>query len=80
MLSTSVVALDLRRRRRSKTATTAIAARAKNVQPTLMPTAVLLDSEWEVGDVDNAGNADFGADETVVELDEVSVVAKVEDA
>ena len=80
MLSTSVVFLDLRRRRRRKKATRVIVASPNKVQPTLMPAAMLLDSEWEVGDVDNAGNADVAADETVVELDGVSVVANVEDA
>lgn len=59
-----------------------IAVKANNVQPTLMPAAMLFDSECEVGDVDdagNAGNADVGVDAILVELKAVNVAARVED-
>ena len=56
-----------------------IAVKANNVQPTLMPAAMLFDSECEVGDVDDAGNADVGVDAILVELKAVNVAARVED-
>jgi len=74
-----VVFLDLRRLRRRKKAAMVIAVKANNVQPTLMPAAMLFDSECEVGDVDDAGNADVGVDAILVELKAVNVAARVED-
>ena len=76
MLSTSVVFLDLRRRRRRKNATRVIVAIPNKVQPTLMPAATLLDSECELGDVDDAdGLRDVGVDDALLELVELCVAA-----